>query len=63
VNDTAAPSTCPHCNGTGKMMRDAMPVTGVMPGDPLHPPPGFSIWQPWQGCGGTGIASRCEGHP
>lgn len=42
-------------------MRDSLPVTGILPGCPDRPPPGFSIWQPCPGCGGSGIASCCEG--
>jgi len=52
---------CEECNGAGRVMRDALPVTGVMPGDPLRPPPGFSIWIPCRNCGGTGFQHCCDG--
>ena len=52
---------CETCHGEGRVMRDSLPVTGVMPGDPEHPPPGFSIWQPCPDCGGCGFAHCCEG--
>lgn len=37
---------CPTCRGSGHVMRDSLPVVGVMPGDPTRPPAGASIWQP-----------------
>jgi hypothetical protein len=52
---------CEACGGTGRMMRDHLPVTGIFPGDPDGPPPGWSIWQPCRACGGCGIAHCCDG--
>jgi DnaJ-class molecular chaperone len=49
---------CETCHGTGKVMRDSLPVSGVMPGDPDH---GGSIWEPCGDCGGCGFAHCCEG--
>jgi hypothetical protein len=42
-------------------MRDSLPVTGVMPGDPDIAPGSGSIWEPCGACGGSGFAHCCEG--
>ena len=52
---------CETCHGSGKVMRNALPVFGVIPGDPDKPPRPVSIWEPCTACGGWGITHCCEG--
>jgi hypothetical protein len=54
---------CEECHGKGLVWRDSLPVTGVMPGDPLHPPDDYirSLLVPCRNCNGTGIQHCCDG--
>jgi DnaJ-class molecular chaperone len=52
---------CETCHGKGWVMRDSLPVFGVMPGDPDKPQQPVSIWQYCPDCDGCGRAHCCEG--
>jgi len=52
---------CEECKGEGMVWRDSLPATGIMPGDPEHSPPGFSLKVPCGACGGSGVAHCCDG--
>lgn len=55
---------CERCHGEGWVWRDSLPVTGVMPGDPEHPPrhyPAGRLTTPCPACGGSGVAYCCDG--
>jgi hypothetical protein len=49
---------CETCHGKGEVLRDSLPATGVMPGDPVRR---VSVYQPCPDCGGCGFAHCCEG--